>query len=245
MKHNILTLIIFTLSNFFLFGQNQNNISYVKYKMKYISSNQTQSVKPQKDSIISTRANKIMESVNDLESELYFTDIKSLFKLKEKLILEKNRNYKIAKKVAGGIRIKNLKNQSNIEYKKSFGERLNISYPYKEYTWTITKEKKKIGNYICFKAKSYKLDYNPIKEKYKKFEIIAWFTPEIPTSFGPKGIDGLPGLVLEASSNNKIIFYANEIKLNKFSNNNIFLKPKGGINLTEQELLEKLKMRYD
>jgi GLPGLI family protein len=56
--------------------------------------------------------------------------------------------------------------------------------------WVIGKNQKQIGVYNCISATA-KLDGR---------EYEAWFTPEIPTSFGPYHLYGLPGLILEAKS---------------------------------------------
>ena len=63
----------------------------------------------------------------------------------------------------------------------------------------ITQKTKTIGNYLCYKA----IDIN---SKNTKMKPIAWFTPLIPISFGPKEYSGLPGLILEIEMfNSKIV----------------------------------------
>ncbi len=66
----------------------------------------------------------------------------------------------------------------------------------KTYDWDITTEYKEIIHKKCTKAT---LKENPT--------IVAWFTSEIPVSFGPMGYYGLPGLILqlETPSKNYII----------------------------------------
>ncbi|MDR6194580.1 GLPGLI family protein [Siphonobacter sp. SORGH_AS_0500] len=56
--------------------------------------------------------------------------------------------------------------------------------------WVITKEYKKIGSFKCQKAKAFYRDRN----------YMAWFTTEIPSLAGPWKLQGLPGLILEAES---------------------------------------------
>lgn len=62
----------------------------------------------------------------------------------------------------------------------------------KTYDWNITTESKEILNKKCTKAT---LKENPA--------IVAWFTTEIPVSFGPMGYYGLPGLILQLETTNK------------------------------------------
>lgn len=225
-------------------AQEQNEVSYVNYKMKLSSPTNKAKNDTLKNNDLNKKAKEVMQSIYDIECELYFTKTRSLFRVKHNLRLEEDYNYKIVKRAAGGIKIKDLENKTKIEHKQSYGEHLNIEYPFDEFDWIITKEKKIIGKYICYKAKTYKLDYNPIDKGFRRFNITAWFTPEIPIPFGPKGMDGLPGLVLEASSG-RIVFFATHIKLNSLNNPELLEAPKGGINITEEQLIEVIKSRYN
>ena len=63
--------------------------------------------------------------------------------------------------------------------------------------WTTTKETKKIGIFNCFKAST----------TFRGRNYIAWFTLEIPISFGPWKLNGLPGLILEAYDVNKYLYW--------------------------------------
>lgn len=64
--------------------------------------------------------------------------------------------------------------------------------------WTITKEEKKIGPYACQKAIG----------KFRGRMYTAWFTLDIPLNMGPWKLQGLPGLILEASDTDKLIQFA-------------------------------------
>ena len=56
-----------------------------------------------------------------------------------------------------------------------------------EWNWTLLGEQRKIGSFNCQNASI----------EFRGRTFIAWFTTEIPTSFGPKKFKGLPGLILE------------------------------------------------
>lgn len=72
--------------------------------------------------------------------------------------------------------------------------------------WHITNQHKKIGNYSCTKATA----------NFRGRSYTAWFTPEIPTPFGPWKLTGLPGLILEAYDTDKEIYFsARKLVLNR------------------------------
>lgn len=81
--------------------------------------------------------------------------------------------------------------------------------------WKLTSENKYIGKYLCYKAT---LECNSCS---KNQIVTAWYTPKIPSNFGPAGYGGLPGLVLEVSkfrytlSAKKIKFLTTELKIQK------------------------------
>lgn len=58
-----------------------------------------------------------------------------------------------------------------------------------DFKWKITQEKKEVLGYICTAATC----------KFRGREYTAWFTSEIPFSYGPWKFCGLPGLILEIS----------------------------------------------
>jgi len=62
--------------------------------------------------------------------------------------------------------------------------------------WEITGKTKKIGNYTCRQAKTTEKLYSRQGHFFYK-DVVAWFTPDIPISFGPKNYNGLPGLILQ------------------------------------------------
>jgi GLPGLI family protein len=86
--------------------------------------------------------------------------------------------------------------------------------------WTLLKNTKKIQNYVCYEATT----VIEIKNSVGVFKrnVVAWYCPKIPVSYGPKGYSGLPGLILELQEKN-IIFGAKKITLNPA--NVIIVKP--------------------
>lgn len=66
--------------------------------------------------------------------------------------------------------------------------------------WVLKNDKKIIGGYECYKATSEYI-VNNIKGEFRH-PVTAWYCPELPYSFGPRGYNGLPGLILELQVRN-------------------------------------------
>ena len=83
----------------------------------------------------------------------------------------------------------------------------------KDKEWEISKETKKIGNYLCYKA-VYLKSYMNSKGKNITIPVTAWFAPELPYRYGPKEYHSLPGLILELHESYGV-FLATEVKIDK------------------------------
>lgn len=83
---------------------------------------------------------------------------------------------------------------------------IHIDAPIENENWKLTKETKKIGDFLCYKA--------TLAKTGSKRSLIAWYTPEIPFAYGPNNFIGkLPGLILEVKTS-MTTYKAKEIKLN-------------------------------
>lgn len=102
--------------------------------------------------------------------------------------------------------------------------------------WTVTSESKLIDNYTCYKAELLESYKSGGVEKTKL--ITAWFAPSLPYSFGPKGYNGLPGLIVElVDSNLGLSIYVDNIEL---TNNLKAIKfPKGKV-INKEEYFNKI-----
>jgi GLPGLI family protein len=115
---------------------------------------------------------------------------------------------------------KNIKNKWVREYKKL-----------KDTAWVITKETDTILGYLVIKAtKTITLKKSPHPMIPKTTVQVAWFAPSLPMPFGPRGVGGLPGLVLRYGN-----IYATEIKFLK--------KPVKIKKLEKGELLDAVEER--
>ena len=108
-----------------------------------------------------------------------------------------------------------------------------VEYP-NHPTWELTQEEKKIAGYKCYKAVCFKKGFGP-PGKPSSLKIFAWYCPSLAFSVGPKGLYGLPGLILEFEEPTRnIIFSASSVKLNP-QESIVIKKPTSGKFLTEME----------
>ncbi len=78
-----------------------------------------------------------------------------------------------------------------------------------DFKWVISEEHKQVMNYECIKATC----------SFRGRDYEAWFTPDIPMSYGPWKFCGLPGLKLEIrDSKNEYIFVCKAIQRNNGKN---------------------------
>lgn len=118
---------------------------------------------------------------------------------------------------------------SQFEY---WNKKIEIESSIDENPWEFTDEKKKIQDYVCYKA--VKKSANSVDGKGKN-EVEAWFTEDIPLHFGPRGYSGLPGLILELTEN-YMTYYVKKID---FSNDTQVVYPKfKGQKMTREQFLE-------
>lgn len=106
--------------------------------------------------------------------------------------------------------------------------------PKPDFKWTLINETKNIENFICLKAE---VDFRGRKW-------IAWYSKDIPMSYGPWKFSGLPGLILEVyDSEKEYTILAKEIKFNSDRNFNEIPKPDFVMSL--KEFVSKYDELYD
>jgi GLPGLI family protein len=180
--------------------------------------------------------NSLREAQSKLKFELVFNDRSSIYYMKSYFVSEGDKSMKYAIIFNEGQNEYYLDKKNNIKYIsiEAYGERFNIVNKSNTMKWVTTNKTKKIGKYLCYKATTTKVTKNP-KGVFKK-QIIAWFTPEISFNYGPKGYDGLPGLILELQEGT-LLYYASKIELK--TNEKIKVrKPKKGKTITMEEFNE-------
>ncbi|CAL2075570.1 conserved hypothetical protein [Tenacibaculum dicentrarchi] len=168
------------------------------------------------------RVNKSIDKLlKNIEFELKFNVKESFFAVIPSLALEESRWGKLALAGSGNNKFYNAKNE-RLSEENIFGEDFLISN--EQLNWQLKNETKKIGDYLCYKAIA--IEKKMYRGKMKEYPVMAWYCPEISSSFGPIGVAGLPGLILEVNKGN-IKYRATKINLNPKKNIKITKLTKG------------------
>ena len=141
---------------------------------------------------------KVKQNAAGITCILKFNPEISHFFAEEGLENDADRGYKFALQHFGidGPYYVDLRKKEILQKSEAFGKIYLVEEDFaKKQRWTITSESRQIGNYKVYKATTVKVVVNS-KGTFES-EVIAWFAPEIPFSFGPVGYGGLPGLILE------------------------------------------------
>lgn len=224
MKKNIINIILLIIP--LLFSHSQMADGFILYGTE---SSTTQIA----DKNASSEMNMIKEALNkfkDIEFKLFFNGKESIFRVVNTLDTN-DFKLKIARSLFGAHSeyYENRKTKEKYRFTQAYGERFIITE--RKVKWLLTKESKKIDDYLCYKATTEKIIENS-RGRFKK-DVVAWYTNEIPLSFGPRGYSGLPGLILELTEGD-LLFYTKEISLNIKEEIKIN-KPVKGKKLTEIE----------
>lgn len=173
----------------------------------YISFSQNISFESKYDFVYYCKINTHI--LEEYDCTLSFDNFQSLFSWNKigdtSLQIDEKGNY---------TRAEHIKNDEFNYYNKIdalFISRINVSRKESHYVkqdsieinWILTDEQKTIENYKCYKAIG----------KYGNRIYTAWYTPEIPTNFGPWKLNGLNGLIIKVSDEqNEISFTLKQIK---------------------------------
>lgn len=134
----------------------------------------------------------------------------------------------------------NLEEKINLRQFSELSQMILLETELDSLDWEIVEGEKKILGYICKKAKG-KLSLAGREPQ----EITVWFAPEIPFSFGPADIAGLPGLILGFERTSRIYIYADEIQLYENPSSIKRLNKGKQINSEERrEMVEKMIQEF-
>jgi GLPGLI family protein len=229
MKNIIMLVFLFT--NSFLFSQ--SNAGKIVYSI-HISADE----KVLKSEKVGKLYMDMSKNAADQMYVLSFKEGKSSFLKAEKLNAAKDKYEETVSKLASVM----FTNDDNYYY--DFVNRYAIietngalvKEAVKDVNWEITSENKIISGILCYKA-SIQLEYLARDNKIKSNNIVAWFAPSLPYSYGPKDFYGLPGLIVQLTEN-KTTYLASTIELNDIEISIDFPK---GKTVSKEEFDKKLK----
>jgi len=217
--------IVFILSFALLFSNNDIYAQDFQGKATYISKSKMElgrwgarMSEAQKKQIAARLKNRL-----EKEFVLVFNKQESVFTEEEQLDAISGATDSWGKNFAAGENYKNVKTNAQIQQQEFYGKKFLVKDKLQKIDWTLGKESKQIGNYLCFKATSFiptddllwysfswsrmRSTDNQVAEDEENNEpevdvtqIEAWYTPQIPVGHGPSEYWGLPGLILEVSA---------------------------------------------
>ena len=126
---------------------------------------------------------------------------------------------------AGGPVYKDIASQKSLQSTEFMGKKFLISNDQNKIKWVMEKEQKMIGNYLCFKATAQVSKPKTMTSVWRKAEkendsikdsanyetqeeysmVTSLYTPQIPVSHGPAEFGGLPGLILELTTDRTVM----------------------------------------
>ena len=217
--------IVFILSYALLFSNNDIYAQDFQGKATYISKSKMElgrwgarMSEAQKKQIAARLKNRL-----EKEFVLVFNKQESVFTEEEQLDAISGATDSWGKNFAAGENYKNVKTNAQIQQQEFYGKKFLVKDKLQKIDWTLVKESKQIGNYLCFKATSfiptddllwYSFSWSRMRSTDNQdaedeennepevdvTKIEAWYTPQIPVGHGPSEYWGLPGLILEVSA---------------------------------------------
>ncbi len=181
-------------------------------------------------------AERIKKRMSEPQSfQLFFDQTQSLYKKEEKLDSPQGGRGGMSMRFGGGdgsITHTDLATRKQTSQQELFGKMFLVSKNMKQREWNFTGESKQIGQYTAYEATyvymkaptSFRMSFgNRAKDEEKEKEkeapekvpvtVSVWFTPDIPISAGPASYFGLPGLVLMAQDDNRVLV-CTEVQMN-------------------------------
>lgn len=182
--------------------------------------------------------------------KLKFNKEESIYKEEEQLEAPQPAGMQIVVASVGGsdVLYKNTKEERYTNQNESFSKMFLIQDKMQKLDWHLGSETKNIGDYTCYKAtlkrerevRESGISVNGDKEfddtpKTEEYEVVAWYTPQIPVSNGPSEFHGLPGLILEINDGSQSIMCSK-----------IVLNPKEKVKIVEPTKGKKISQEdYD
>ena len=227
------TLLIFTyLASFALISQTKGKITY---RIEMLKDSIEQPFANPDNTDIQNEVLEMLHESQPVEGYLVFNDSIAIYKVEPKIEIPSWNNSKngliitpsainMTWFMGGGnsTYYYNISRNYAISQNNLMGSTKRIEAKPKD--WVLTDESKEIDGYLCYLAT---LQIND-KKKLK-----FWYTPSIPIKHGPKGFNGLPGLILRIEDFRYTWTFI-KIDFDNYEADEI-IEPKEGELITEEE----------
>lgn len=226
----IFTLLILFFAPFFMYSQSQSGKVIYEYQINDAEYLKEQSIDENQKlaKTVQTINNSLRNAQSKIKFELEFNNNASRYSMQPVLELEGDRTTAYAIIFLNGNRVyySSIRDNLKLTQVDMFGDNFIIKEKGNSFKWKTTTITKKIGNYTCYKATAVISTTNS-KGVFNK-EVTAWFAPQIPFNFGPKGYGGLPGLILELEEGT-LKYYATNVVIKSKENLKIVAPTNGKI----------------
>jgi len=182
----------------FLFGTNQTFAQIRSGRILYQVSMEDFYKEGIKDGKASSELKRMLrmtaDAAKNVQLELIFNTEQSIFQHQRGLSISdfEEMDEFVKYLTAKGTYFTNLDSSQQILQTQYQDNKYNVASEIEKQDWTLTKEQKRIGAFVCYKAILDKSNTG-LNE-----DTIAWYAPEIPFSYGPtEHVGNLPGLILE------------------------------------------------
>lgn len=212
----------------------------ITYKVKSLdeSKNNTKTTSTESTSEKETKQNlsdiysKRDRAIPHLQFDLIFNQIEALFQHRKNIEIDNGPDLEMGLVFVGGkgIFYTNLPEDLNI-HQRDYLKLVRIHSKVSGMKWEIKNEFKTIAGYECQKAQTNIY----LNTSYPEKEVTVWFAKDLPFSFGPMGMVGLPGMIL-GYERDKYFIYATDIELSK--RNKKITSPKKGEKVTMDYIKE-------
>ncbi|MEE9348703.1 MAG: GLPGLI family protein, partial [Flavobacteriaceae bacterium] len=209
--------IVLFLISFLMF---YSSFSQFQGIVKYIGSVDTSNIEKKIDSLDKVKKDKVvlkdalykvLSDTKSINYTLEFNSNESKFYKETSELEVKNVSFNLTEILGGkGLFYCKLKDRELLTQMEAYGEDFLISKNIDSLKWKLLNISKKIGKYNCYKATTQERVVNSKGIFFK--EVVAWYTLDIPVSFGPKNFNNLPGLILQLKID-KFLFKAINISL--------------------------------
>ncbi|WP_051263804.1 GLPGLI family protein [Tenacibaculum ovolyticum] len=226
----LLTLAVFNIA----FSQTQGEIVY------RASLNKASFEKKDKKNRFHQKLTKILKDQKDKYCLLVFNNKESVFERKKEMINDSESKFDFTSTYVGnGVYYYNLSIKESLIQKEVLGDNFIIVNSPK-YKWNLSQERRKIGEYNCYKATTTKKITNIRGKEFNK-NVTVWYTLDVPIKFGIKDYHGLPGAII-ALEEEKITYLATKVVLKSDKVN--IIKPTKGKKITQKQFDEYLLKNF-